>query len=124
MYVPYVLLIHSGRKLAADEKGSFYFAYGAHVVFIKKVFRGVGPFVRFSEAPLAFLLQQCTMSIASESTQYECFLRLRALQIVVAMSVLEGVGAQLCPDADVLRVSMPYSLMAAKFLALARTGKN
>lgn len=32
------------------------------------------------------------------------------------MSVLEGVGAQLCPDADVLRTALPYSLMAARLL--------
>ncbi|CDI80344.1 hypothetical protein, conserved [Eimeria praecox] len=38
------------------------------------------------------------------------------VSIVVAMSVLEGVGAQLCPDADVLRTALPYSLMAAKLL--------
>ncbi|CDJ64454.1 hypothetical protein, conserved [Eimeria necatrix] len=38
------------------------------------------------------------------------------VSIVVAMSVLEGVGAQLCPDADVLRTALPYTLMAAKLL--------
>ncbi|CDI83413.1 hypothetical protein, conserved [Eimeria acervulina] len=38
------------------------------------------------------------------------------VSIVVAMSVLEGVGAQLCPDADVLKAALPYSLMAAKLL--------
>ncbi|CDJ54277.1 Probable ubiquinone biosynthesis protein ubiB, related [Eimeria brunetti] len=38
------------------------------------------------------------------------------VSIVVAMSVLEGVGAQLCPDADVLRTALPYSLMAAKLV--------
>ncbi|CDJ27564.1 uncharacterized protein EMH_0088790 [Eimeria mitis] len=37
-------------------------------------------------------------------------------EIVVAMSVLEGVGAQLCPDADVLKTALPYSLIAAKLI--------
>ncbi|XP_026191155.1 uncharacterized protein LOC34622860 [Cyclospora cayetanensis] len=40
-------------------------------------------------------------------------------EIVVAMSVLEGVGAQLCPDADVLRTALPYSCMASKLLGCA-----
>lgn len=35
------------------------------------------------------------------------------------MAILEGVGAQLCPDADVLKVAMPYSSMAAKLLGTA-----
>ncbi|KAL8450939.1 hypothetical protein Emag_003045 [Eimeria magna] len=46
------------------------------------------------------------------------------LQLIVAMSVLEGVGAQLCPDADVLKAAMPYSFVASKLvrLALSRDG--
>lgn len=50
------------------------------------------------------------------SKEYSVELDPSFVSIVVAMSVLEGVGAQLCPDADVLRTSMPYSVMAAKLL--------
>lgn len=60
----------------------------------------------------------------SLSKKYSVELDPAFVSIVVAMSVLEGVGAQLCPDADVLRVSMPYSLLAAKLMSLASSRKN
>ncbi|CDJ57299.1 Aarf domain containing kinase 2, related [Eimeria maxima] len=52
----------------------------------------------------------------SVSKKYRVELDPSFVNIVVAMSVLEGVGAQLCPDADVLRTALPYSLMAARLL--------
>ncbi|KAL8439932.1 hypothetical protein Efla_004857 [Eimeria flavescens] len=55
----------------------------------------------------------------SLSKEYSVELDPAFVSLVVAMSILEGVGAQLCPDTDVLKATMPYSSMAAKLLRLA-----
>ncbi|KAL8275778.1 hypothetical protein Esti_000341 [Eimeria stiedai] len=55
----------------------------------------------------------------SLSKEYSVELDPSFVSLVVAMSILEGVGAQLCPDTDVLKAAMPYSFVAAKLLRLA-----
>ncbi|OEH74834.1 hypothetical protein cyc_06767 [Cyclospora cayetanensis] len=107
-----VAMLQRARKNACKDKEGFFSEVEA---LINEYHFEEGKSMQMSHVRFTSLMSR----MLALSKKYSVELDPSFVSIVVAMSVLEGVGAQLCPDADVLRTALPYSCMASKLLGCA-----